>query len=169
MKMKKACWIVYAGLLLYACHESPHTQTTVWEGFDEEMRANGEGLAVDSFFAIPLQTDRRCLVESVKKIVPAGSLLVLVSEKDVLAFNRQGQFVRRFGHQGNGEGEYNRVSTAYWDEQAQTLNIVDGTRERILTYGADGRLLDTHYFRPGTFSLLNTAESLGGQRLFCSH
>ena len=169
MKTKKACWIVCAGLLLYACHESPHTQTIVWEGFDEEMRANGEGLAVDSFFAIPLQTDRRCLVESVKKIVPAGSLLVLVSEKDVLAFNRQGQFVCRFGHQGNGEGEYNRVSTAYWDEQTQTLNIVDGTRERILTFGADGRLLDTNYFRPGTFSLLNTAESLGGQRLFCSH
>ena len=81
MKTKKACWIVCAGLLLYACHESPHTQTIVWEGFDEEMRANGEGLAVDSFFAIPLQTDRQCLVESVKKIVPAGSLLVLSPRK----------------------------------------------------------------------------------------
>lgn len=141
-------------LLQVACQEYAHLPLKSLEGFDEEMRKNGEGLAMDSFSVVPLQTDERCLLKEVKKIIPADTLVVIVSERDVLAFNRQGRFVRRIGRHGHGEGEYNHVSTVYLDKEKDALNVVDGVRNRILVFGLDGRLMDTKFFRPSTFSLL---------------
>lgn len=167
--MKKLIYFILFSLLQVACQEYARLPLKSLEGFDEEMRKNGEGLAMDSFFVVPLQTDERCLLKEVKKIIPADTLVVIVSERDVLAFNRQGRFVRHIGRHGHGEGEYNHVSTVYWDKEKDALNVVDGVRNRILVFGLDGRLMDTKFFRPSAFSLLGTAENIGGNRLFCAN
>lgn len=162
------CFCAWAALLS-ACHEPSQIPLISLDGFDEDARENGEGLAIDSFFVVPLQSDNECMLAGVKKIVPVDSLVIVVSERDVLAFNRQGMFVRRFGRQGNGEGEYNRVSTAYWEKETNALHVVDGIRNRILIFGLDGHLLETKFFPPSTFSLLGTAESINENRLFCAN
>lgn len=167
--MKKFIYFMFFGLLQTACQEYSHLPLKSLEGFDEEMRENGEGLAIDSFSVVPLQSDNKCLLKGVMKIVPVDSLVIVASEQDVLAFNRHGRFVRRFGRKGQGEGEYNRVSTVFWDKETETLHVVDGVLNRILIFGLDGRLVDTAFFQPTTFNLLSTAEKIGENRLFCAN
>lgn len=82
-----------------------------------------------------------------KKIIPVDSLLIVVSERSVLAFDRCGHYICNFGQRGNGEGEYIKVSTAYWDKSTRTLRVIDGIRNRALVYAQNGKLLDTLFSR----------------------
>lgn len=167
--MKKTLFFLLSCSLLSACHKPTEMPLRILDGFDEVARENGEMLSVDSFWVVPLQSDKECLLKGVKKIVPIDSLVVVVSEYDVLAFDRQGRFVRRFGRQGHGEGEYYMVSTVYWDKEAETLHVIDGIRNRILIFALDGSLMSTKFLQPSTFSLLSTAEKIGKESLFCAN
>jgi len=166
---KRFLLVLLPSLLLFACRESVQFPLKAFDGFDDGMRKNGDGLAVEAFFAVPLQSGAQCMVEGIKKIIPVDSLLIVVSERSVLAFDRCGHYICNFGQRGNGEGEYIKVSTAYWDKSTRTLRVIDGIRNRALVYAQNGKLLDTLFFPPATFSLLGTAESLGRHRLFCAN
>ena len=56
-----------------------------------------------------------------------------------------------------------------WGDEQKHIRIIDGARNRILTFNTDGQLLDTQTYSSSTFDLLNDCEPLDNNHLFCSN
>ena len=59
--------------------------------------------------------------------------------------------------------------TSMWVDEQKHIRIIDGARNRILTFNTDGQLLDTQTYPSSTFDLLNDCEPINNNHLFCSN
>ena len=158
--------LFYIGLFLSSCTQKmPIGQIT---GFDSPQNINGQGLTIDSFYIVPLESKNNVIISDIRKIDFVDSLIVILSSEGVFSFNRQGQFLCKYGERGNGSGEYYTLTSMWVDEQKH-IRIIDGTRNRILAFNTDGQLLDTQTYPPSTFDLLNDCEPFKNNHLFCSN
>lgn len=158
--------LLYIGVFLSSCQkEAPIRQIT---GFDSPPAINGQGLAADSFYVVPLESKNNVIISDIRKIDFVDSSMVILSSEGVFSFNRQGQYLCQYGEKGNGSGEYHTLTSMWVDEQKH-IRIIDGARNRILTFNTDGQLLDTQTYSSSTFDLLNDCEPIDNNHLFCSN
>lgn len=170
MRLNKFLWLAGVCIAFVSCQMSQDRMRGIEiSGFDDKELANGDSLPLASFEVIPLETDTDCIITEVKKIIDMDSLFVLVTERRVMAFDRDGHYSRDFGERGRGTGEYLMVSTAYWDVWSRTLNVVDAIRRRFFSYALSGQLAATWKLNQENASLVNTAESYSPTRLFCAN
>lgn len=158
--------LLYIGVFLSSCQkEAPIRQIN---GFDSPPAINGQGLAADSFYVVPLESKNNVIISDIRKIDFVDSSMVILSSEGVFSFNRQGQYLCQYGEKGNGSGEYHTLTSMWVDEQKH-IRIIDGARNRILTFNTDGQLLDTQTYSSSTFDLLNDCEPIDNNHLFCSN
>lgn len=63
---------------------------------------------------------------------------------EIRVFDREGNFVRTIGREGEGPGEFLRVAGIVWDRASRVLWTVDTRALRFSAFDAQGRFLRTH-------------------------
>jgi len=63
---------------------------------------------------------------------------------EIRVFDREGNFVRTIGRQGEGPGEFLRLAGIVWDRTSGVLWTVDIRSSRFSAFDAQGRFLATH-------------------------
>ena len=56
----------------------------------------------------------------------------------IKVFNREGQFVRAFGREGQGPGEFQTIDAICWNHQNSFIYIADRRNQRISWFSSDG-------------------------------
>ena len=84
--------------------------------------------------SIPLETNDSCLIRFISKIQFYKETIYILDalEKSVFAFDRQGQFLRSYKHQGQGPEEYTSLTDFF--VKNDTLFLLDGRQGRLLQY-----------------------------------
>jgi hypothetical protein len=73
---------------------------------------------------------------------PGGDVFVLDQSQEVRQFRSTGEFVRKFGSQGEGPGEFQGAIGIAFDREGNAW-IADGTLKRYTVFRPDGTLLRT--------------------------
>jgi hypothetical protein len=80
-------------------------------------------------------------------LLPGGEIAMTdITAQDVRIFGPDGRVSRQLGRDGEGPGEFRRLSTTLL--QGDTLLIFDASVRRVTRYLTDGTLLDMEPFRP---------------------
>lgn len=91
---------------------------------------------------IPLETTDDVLLGQHCLLSYISSKYILVRDiwqGDVFIFNRKGEIVFQFNHQGPGDKEYNRIASLVFDEKNEEIFVIDiASTHRILVYSLTG-------------------------------
>lgn len=124
-------------------------------------------LPIDSFFILTLESNVKCMLNSIQKIDFIDSLIIVQSSNGVFSFNNEtGAYCCSYGERGHGAGEYNRINTFYIDRKNEEVHIVDGVRNQILIFDLWGGYLNSIKFSMPTLSLCSNAELINCNELF---
>lgn len=84
---------------------------------------------------IPLETGK-VLLTTIQKMIPMEEAFYLMDKRteSVYAFSTDGRFIRKFGNQGPGPGEYASCRDFTIDPANNKLYIYDASRRKILRY-----------------------------------
>lgn len=124
-------------------------------------------LPIDSFFILTLESNDKCMLNSIQKIDFIDSLIIVQSSNGVFSFNNEtGAYCCSYGERGHGVGEYNRINTFYIDQKNEEVNIVDGVRNQILIFDLWGEYLNSIKFPMPTLPLCSNAELIDCNELF---
>jgi len=80
---------------------------------------------------IPLETKPECLINSAKQVLFLQNGMLLVQNNHIYHFDKQGKFIRTFGSQGKGPGEYVSVGSR--------SILVNGKKSEIIIHDFNGR------------------------------
>lgn len=86
-------------------------------------------------FYVKLVTEDSCLVGNIDKMYYINDHIVVGSDKNTLLFfNKDGSFDHKFFRQGNGPGEYLRISDFYIDKLNNEIYVLDTRKKQLLQY-----------------------------------
>ena len=86
---------------------------------------------------IPLETSETVLLADVRKIVPSNDLLfILDTELKLRLFDKDGNFIREIGQEGQGPGEYAMLTDFTIDEERKEVYMNDVLK--IVVYDYEG-------------------------------
>ncbi|MFA6128954.1 MAG: 6-bladed beta-propeller [Bacteroidales bacterium] len=88
---------------------------------------------------IPLETSPECLLGGAESI--SATVLdqyIVVNSKGLRLFDRQGKYLRTIGSIGKGPQEYAGSGRFVFDEKNGRIDILDGDRHRVVSYGITG-------------------------------
>lgn len=93
---------------------------------------------IDSVFMIKLETTDQCLIGSIDKIIFKDDVIYINDNttKSIFAFKKDGSFIRKYGKQGKGPGEYKDPSDFQIHENE--LIVSDATRSMLIKYDLNG-------------------------------
>lgn len=137
-------------IVAFGCSNANTGSSMLQEGLKEIVLANVEERDLlfpnnlpDSCHFIPLETNDECLIESIRKVVIADSLIfVQDANSRILLFDLNGKFKRQIGSQGRGVGEYFLISTFYVDTPNRRVVTVDNPGNSFLFYDYGGNFVD---------------------------
>lgn len=106
-------------------------------------------LQIDSIFeameVIPLETNKQCMLSSVRKILFLDSCIYIQNQNtNLFVFSTTGKFVREISHKGKGPGEFNSIRDFDIDK-AGNIYILDFLK--IQKYSSQGKFIDKYSFR----------------------
>ncbi len=121
---------------------------------------NWEDLADIEF--IPLETKDDFLCEERACIATLTDNLIVIanwSDGNVFIFDRKGNAVKKFNHQGPSGEEYTKIGQAFFDNNKKELYVNDMFKKKIFVYDLDGNykrsfghIKNTQYSDIGDFS-----------------
>lgn len=105
-------------------------------------------LQIDSIFdfieAIPLETNKQCLISSVSKVYVYDNLIFIQNQNDNLyVFSSSGSFIRQISNKGKGPGEFFSVRDFDIDKDGK-IYLLDFLK--ILEFSNDGNFLTKYQF-----------------------
>lgn len=89
-------------------------------------------------FIQPEITDQS-LITSTSRVYRLGGKIYIGSENAILVFGEDGSFIRRIEHQGNGPGEYVRLTD--FDISEETIFVLDNNSQQVLLYDLNGEFV----------------------------
>ena len=163
--MKKILWLLL--FALFSCKSEEYIAMQI-TGFDDKPAANGDSFPLDSVKLIPLGSGDKILC-SIQSVDVWDTIIAIHASNGLFAYNRNGRYLFQYGRKGNGAGEYISLQTAYYDEKKNTVNLIDGYRNRIMEYSLDGRFMEAHDNKKSKFSWFNRCVLLTDTKLFSSN
>lgn len=98
---------------------------------------------VDSLYYIELETTDESLIGEISQIIIDDYLFLLDRKNQSIdLFTEQGQFVSAISALGDGPGEYLRIDDFFVDSKRKIINILDGTRNKIIKYSFKGQYIE---------------------------
>ncbi|MBE6333587.1 MAG: 6-bladed beta-propeller [Bacteroidales bacterium] len=136
-------------IVAFGCSNANTGSSMLQEGLKEIVLANVEERDLlfpnnlpDSSRFIPLETNDECLIESIRKVVIADSLIfVQDANSRILLFDLNGKFKRQIGSQGRGVGEYHYIKSFYVDSLRNQIVLVNIGQDNLLAYNYNGEFL----------------------------
>ena len=95
------------------------------------------GVVKSVSFMQPEITDESLITSTLKTYRIDGKVYI-GSDNAILVFGEDGSFTHRIEHQGNGPGEYVRLTDFDISEETKTIYLLDNNAQRILLYSLDG-------------------------------
>lgn len=96
---------------------------------------------IDSVFYINLDVNEKSMIGEIGKV--RVDSLIAISDKmtNMLhLYSRQGKHLSTIDHVGNGPGEYVRIDDFVMHTGRQTVEVLDGTQNKIIEYSFDGEV-----------------------------
>ena len=89
---------------------------------------------------LPLETKPECLITSFKPVRFIQDRMLLVQNNQILSFDKHGRFIRSFGNQGKGPGEYVTVSSLslLYNENTSEIIVHDLNGRKYLYFKPNG-------------------------------
>lgn len=86
---------------------------------------------------IPLETNPACMVRGISKVSVLDSLLFISDDYRLLAFDKNGRFIRKIGSEGRGPGEYLRVLDFAVNKKGKEIYLLSA--RQVFIYDLDGQ------------------------------
>ncbi|QZT36329.1 6-bladed beta-propeller [Halosquirtibacter xylanolyticus] len=99
---------------------------------------------VDSVYAIPLETNKECLIGAVSDIRIHNDLIYVIDKRvsdAIFVFDMKGRFLNRIGKKGRGPGEYTKLSEVQVDKCNNEILISSPPLQKLLRYNPKGEFL----------------------------
>jgi hypothetical protein len=166
--MKKTVLFSLTIMLLSSCCENATDGENV-SGYDNTPVANGQGLDYEDFYSIDLQQTSSCIITQIKKVSFLDSLIIILDANGVYSFNRNGNFMRRYGSKGHGHGEYINATSMWVDYANKKICLLDDFSSQILSYDVNGTLDGVRKFKSDAlFRNALDVEPVDNEHLFVS-
>lgn len=157
-------------MLIAACKSTDEHPIVYIEGYDNPIKPNSDDIQIDSFFVVGLEQCENSIVSNIKKIDFIDSLMLVHSDRKLLAFHHQtGKYIRTYGERGNGANEYVELTTFFVDKSHGHIFLVDGYRQRVLKFDAVGHFIDCENYPENVLALLHKAELIDVKMIFSSN
>jgi hypothetical protein len=113
---------------------------------------------IEQIEILGLEETTESLISAFDKIDLSGSQLIFVDwqSKDIFIYSREGNFINKFNHEGDGPGEYKAIQSL-WVEGGEIF-IFDNIRRQLLTYDFDGKHLSTTQINTDGADLIPTQD-----------
>ncbi len=128
----------------FACSEEPKSDLlyiTIPEKFDGEIYLADIAKSVER---IQLETVEGGLLRYIKEVKLLDNKFYLDDSK-ISVFDREGKFIGRLGNQGDGPGEYGRISSMTLDPETGLVYVASG--RKIMVFNKNGEFLEEKLFR----------------------
>lgn len=160
--------LVVAVCLSSSCNQIK-ADTTIQLDCDDSVQANRDGILVDSFFYVVLESGKESVpIGFIQRIEFLDSLILIQDDKGVYAFNMHGKYLFRIGDRGHGPGEYINVSGLWVSKQDCRIYIGDSFAGKILSYSIQGKYIETIVPPDNSLYLIHQADYIASDRLFVS-
>ncbi len=133
--------IILLLLLSCSCRHDNHdglSDVKVIAGYDNEPKANGDGLGAEIVRTVKLETTADNLLRTVNKVaVVEDSIIVVADNAIVQSYGMDGHYRCQFGSKGNGGDEYITMSGFYVNDNDEVI-IIDSYRNALMRYDING-------------------------------
>lgn len=139
-------------LLLYSCNDKSNNKTilTYSKIVSIEKDKLIENNLFDSLISrfVPLETNERCLISHINKIIAYNNLIFVLDEqnKKLFVFNEEGHFLNTIGKIGQGPEELLSMVDFYINEEKEYVGIYDILRSDIIRFRFDGTFIERNKF-----------------------
>ena len=99
---------------------------------------------IDTIEYIPLETNERCLIGYITKIIPVGDIIVVVDNERanrVFLYDMNGKFIRQISSRGDSPESYVSLRDVAIDKQGGRVFILDAATMRLLMFSMDGNFI----------------------------
>ncbi len=103
----------------------------------KELNANLSEIG-NSITYIPLETNSKSLLSKVEQISIYDSIIYLHDGKNAMQFDISGRFIRQFGRQGRGPGEYIRIIDCVGSTDGKQFYVLTTHHQWIIYNSQDG-------------------------------
>jgi len=97
---------------------------------------------VDTSFVVCLETTKESLLGSIDKLMVYNEHIYILNKrqsKGVFQFDMEGNFIRKFGEEGKGPGEYKSPNSFVINKKEKQLIISDQSGRYLLVYNLNGK------------------------------
>lgn len=156
--MPNLFWIVAIAFLVTACNSKQATPVDCIT-IDLPLKQTNHKIAlsdlVDSLQYVPLETSDSSLIGAVDKLMVTDKGQILILDKYVanalFQFDQNGQFIRKIGRRGLGEGEYVEIEDfSYIDDKVMLWDVLS---KRLLEYDFNGDFQCSYSFNFTAYSI----------------
>ena len=151
--LKRSCFLIGLIIGISSCHQNPSTGII---DIDIEKALKAEGKLRLSEIAsevelIPLRNlDNNTYIQNnvTQYIIGANMICVVnVQPYEILLFSRDGNFLRKIGHQGQGPGEYLSDLVSVLNEKDSTILVADNRSKKFLIYNYSGQGVKERFYK----------------------
>lgn len=132
---------------IVGCNQKKDISISTVDLIDVPIERNDASGLFDSIFEmsryVPLEVTDESLIRRVGKIIFYRNTVYVLDteEKRVLAFDKNGKFLKKYEHIGQGPGEY--LSLVDFTIKGDTLYLLDRNVSQLLLYNLEDSLLQT--------------------------
>lgn len=130
--------------MLFACNDGgTKSEYPVYKiNMDVDEGRDFMGL-VDSLYYIELEvTDKSIIGEIAHIVIDEYIFLLDRKNQSINSYTKQGQFVSALSYVGDGPGEYIRIDDFFIDPMKKNINVLDGTKNKIISYSFEGKFIE---------------------------
>jgi len=102
---------------------------------------------VDSSYHIKLETNNKCLLQRIKKLVITEEELIVLDDF-IYIFDLKGNFKSKIGSKGRGPGELLGSNDFVFDIKNKNIEVYDFTQDKICVYTNKGEFITEFYNYP---------------------
>ncbi len=126
--MNKPCICIFILLILTACRQQPETALLIIPVDTKQDHPIALSVIADNVEAVELELTDNSMIGNwymgERVVCTSNHILFLDMHKNqLLLFNRKGKFLRQIGKQGQGPGEYTRITDIAADEKENRIYI----------------------------------------------
>ena len=140
------------------------------KALNDESNPSEDVPLYDKVEFVSLETNDKCLINSVKKVLIRDSLIyILDSSPKLFVFERKGHFKHQIGNKGQGPAEYITINSFFIDESEQCVVIIDDMRKAFLYYDFNGNYKQKKDVPWELITMIDKASMIGGDQILLNY
>ena len=148
MELRNVVVVVFIFSMLLSCNKQPDKKELPVINLNSISAINDSiTLSLDDLGwkekLIPLETNDSCLLADISVICESINNYWIVSNGEVLKFDKEGRYDRRIGKVGQGPEEYGSAYKIQLDKKAEEVYVMDYFGRKMVVYDFNGKFIRT--------------------------